>query len=175
GNNATVIGSTGIAARMYAEFTKSGDAMLTGGGQASTLEIGGAGNNTYGFEFGELSPLVVGSPNRAYFDSGNVYLNLTDTKQLLMPQNAALNAAKFGANGTVTSAADYTQTINNSTTNINPYALVLAIRGMDFQAISKRGRFTSTPGNAPANTFTGGESNTWGLGLPFYNVNANLA
>lgn len=177
GTNATVLGSTGIAARLYAEFTNSGDGMLAGGGEASTLEIGGAGNNTYGFEFGNLSPLVVGSTKRAYFDSGNVYLNLTDTKQLLMPQNAALNAAKFGANGTVTSAADYTQTINitPTPTNSNPYALVVAIRGMDFQAISKRGRFTSTPGNVAANTFTGGESNTWGLGLPFYNVNANLA
>ncbi|XID74368.1 hypothetical protein ACF3NA_07405 [Alkanindiges sp. WGS2144] len=175
GDNATVIGSTGIAARMYAEFTKSGDSMLAGGGEATTLEIGGAGDNTYGFEFGELSPLVVGSSQRAYFDSGNVYLNLTDTKQLLMPQNAALNAAKFGANGTVTSADDYTQYIHTGTGNTNPYAMVLAVRGMDFQAVSKRGRFTSTAGNSPAHTFIGGTDNKWGLGLPFYNVNANLA
>lgn len=182
GNDATVIGSTGIAARLRAEFTKSGDGMLNGdNSKASTLEIGGAGNNTYGFEFGELSPLLVGSTSRAYFDSGNVYINLADTKQLLMPQNAALNAAKFGDGGFITTPNDYTQTIHTGTGNTNPYAMVLAIRGMDFQAVSKRGRFTATDtanstfGNDIAITATAGSGNKWGLGLPFYNVNANMA
>ncbi len=175
GNNATVIGNTGIAARMRADFTMDGDGMLAGGGKSTTLEIGGAGDNTYGFEFGQLAPLVVGSAERGYFDSGNVYINLVDTKQLLMPQNAALNNARFGASGRVTTAADYTQTIHTQTGNTNPYAMVLAIRGMDFQVVSKRGRFTSTAGNAPEHTFTGGTDNKWGLGLPFYNVNANVA
>lgn len=182
GNDATVIGSTGIAARLRAEFTKSGDGMLDGdNSKASTLEIGGAGNTTYGFEFGELSPLLVGSTSRAYFDSGNVYINLADTKQLLMPQNAALNAAKFGNGGFITTANDYTQTIHTQTGNTNPYAMVLAIRGMDFQAVSKRGRFTATDtanstfGNDLPITATAGSGNKWGLGLPFYNVNANMA
>jgi hypothetical protein len=64
---------------------------------------------------------------------------------------------------------------------------VTAIRGAEFQALSKRGRFTSSSnvsaGNAiPAlsgldNPVTVGvdESNKWGLGLPFYNLNANIA
>lgn len=182
GNDATVMGSTGIAARLRAEFTKSGDGMLDGdNSKASTLEIGGAGNTTYGFEFGELSPLLVTSTNRAYFDSGNVYINLADTKQLLMPQNAALNAAKFGNGGFITTASDYKQTIHTGTGNTNPYAMVLAIRGMDFQAVSKRGRFTATDtanstfGNDLPITATAGSGNKWGLGLPFYNVNANMA
>lgn len=175
GNDSTVIGKSGIALRLRGEFTRAGDGMLAGDdSKATTLEIGGAGTNTLGFEFGDLAPLVVGSPNRAYFDSGNVYLNITDTNQLLMPQNLALNAAKFGSGSTLTTAADYTQQIYNGSGN-NPYAMVLAIRGMDFQAVSKRGRFTSTPGNTAANTFTGGTNNKWGLGLPFYNVNANTA
>lgn len=182
GNDATVMGSTGIAARLRAEFTKSGDGMLDGdNSKASTLEIGGAGNTTYGFEFGELSPLMVTSTNRAYFDSGNVYINLADTKQLLMPQNTALNAAKFGDGGFITTPNDYKQTIHTQTGNTNPYAMVLAIRGMDFQAVSKRGRFTATDtanstfGNDLPITPTAGSGNKWGLGLPFYNVNANMA
>ena len=176
GTDTTVMGNTGIGVRLRGEFTKSGDAMLAGDNtKATTLEIGGAGSNTYGFEFSELAPLVVGSTERAYFDSGNVYVNLTDTKQLQMPQNAALNTAKFGANGTVTSAADYTQTINSSATNINPYALVLAIRGMDFQAVSKRGRFTATDTSNATFANDQANGNNWGLGLPIYNLNSNVA
>lgn len=175
GNDSTVIGKSGIALRLRGEFTRAGDGMLADDDtKATTLEIGGAGTNTLGFEFGDLAPLVVGSTDRAYFDSGNVYLNITDTNQLLMPQNLALNAAKFGSGSTLTTASDYTQMIYNSTGS-NPYAMVLAIRGMDFQAVSKRGRFTSSPGTSAANTFTGGTNNKWGLGLPFYNVNANAA
>lgn len=175
GADSTIIGKTGIALRLRGEFTREGDGMLAGdNSKATTLEIGGAGTNTLGFEFGDLAPLIVGSSERAYFDSGNVYLNITDTNQLLMPQNLALNAAKFGSGSYLTTATDYTQMIYNGTGN-NPYAMVLAIRGMDFQAVSKRGRFTSSSGTSTANTFNGGENNKWGLGLPFYNVNANAA
>ena len=52
GNN--IMGSTGIAFRMAAEFTKDNDPMLGADGQATTLEIGSAGLNTYGFEFGNF-------------------------------------------------------------------------------------------------------------------------
>ena len=48
--NNNVMGSTGIAARVKTEFTKDNDTMLAGGGQATTLEIGGAGLGVYGFE-----------------------------------------------------------------------------------------------------------------------------
>ena len=175
GSDSTVIGKSGIAMRLRGEFTRVGDGMLAGDNtKATTLEIGGAGSNTLGFEFGDLAPLVVGSTERAYFDSGNVYLNITDTNQLLMPQNLALNAAKFGSGSTLTTADDYTQKIYTGT-GANPYAMVLAIRGMDFQAVSKRGRFTSSAGTSSENTFSGGTNNKWGLGLPFYNVNANAA
>ncbi|MGM7375873.1 hypothetical protein ACOI3T_37815, partial [Acinetobacter baumannii] len=68
------------------------------------LEIGGAGLNAYGFEFGNLTGL--NSATRGYFDSGNIYLNLADTKTLLMPNNATLNAIRLGS-GTLTTAADY--------------------------------------------------------------------
>ncbi|MCH4246363.1 MAG: hypothetical protein LKF82_00770 [Acinetobacter populi] len=177
GADGTVIGSSGIGLRLQAEFTASGDSMLTGGGQATTLEIGGAGKNTFGFEFGELQPLVSGSSDRAYFDSGNVYINLANTGTLLMPENSVLRQARFGgiSNDTLTKSEDYTLKISDL--SVNPFSVVLAIRGMDFQAISKRGRFTSSSGVDPTNAIapTAGIDNKWGLGLPFYNLNSNIA
>ncbi|WP_151980033.1 DUF6160 family protein [Acinetobacter guerrae] len=173
--SATVMGSTGIGFRMHGEFTSAGDAMLSGGGTPTTLEIGGAGRNSYGFEFGKLSPLVTGSTGRAYFDSGNVYFNLANTQYIYLPENSVLRNSRFGGvTGTyLTDSTDYKQQIHNFSSN--PYSLIMAIRGMDFQAISKQGRFTSNAGVITANSFSGGTSNTWGLALPIYNLNANLA
>jgi hypothetical protein len=178
GANNTVIGSNGIGLRLRGEFTAQGDAMLGGDNtKATTLEIGGAGTNTFGFEFGELQPLVVDSVDRAYFDSGNVYLNLANTRHLRMPENSVLRTARFGGttNTFLTDSSDYIQQIHNLTNN--PYSVVAAIRGADFQAISKRGRFTSSSGVSAGNAIApaDGLTNQWGLGLPFYNLNANLA
>ena len=180
GGNASVMGSSGIAVRMRGEFTKEGDTMLGLDGKATTLEIGGAGLNSIGFEFGNLSPLVSNSTKRAYFDSGNVYFNLADTKNLLLPENAVFKGSRFGgtAGNFLTSITDYNQVIHTGTLNTNPYSLVMAIRGAEFQALSKRGRFTSSANIAnPDNIFapTAGINNKWGLGLPIYNLNANLA
>ncbi len=174
--NSTVIGSSGIGFRMRGEFTNRGDSMLGGSkaGQATTLEIGGAGRNSYGFEFSSLSPLVSGSNARAYFDSGDILLNLADTKSIRLPENSVLRNSRFGgvAGTYLTSASDYVQQINNTT--INPYSLIMAIRGMEFQALSKQGRFTGNTGNLTAGAFTS-QQNYWGLALPIYNMNANLA
>lgn len=175
GANGTVLGSTGIGARLHGEFTRDGDGMLGTDGETTKLEIGGAGTNTFGFEFSELSPLISNSNERAYFDSGNVYLSLANTRHLILPENTVLNSARLGgASGTLTTAADYKQQIANTTT---PNSLVVAIRGGDFQAVSKRGRFTSSAGVSTANKIdpTEGTANTWGLGLPYYNLNSNIA
>ena len=51
-----------------------------------------------------------------------------------------------------------------------------SIRGGEFQAIARRGRFTTSANVATANLFAdNGLNNQWGLALPFYNLNANLA
>lgn len=174
-SNSSVMGDSGLAFRMKTEFTKDNDAMLAGGGQATTLEIGGAGLNAYGFEFSNLTGLM---PNtRASFDSGNVYLNLADTKTLSLPVNSVFQSSRFGNGLFLTSASDYIQNIHNLTTGENPYSLIAAIRGAEFQSISRRGRFTTSAGIAnSANLFSqSGLDNQWGLALPFYNLNANLA
>lgn len=48
------MGSTGLALRLKADFTNTND---NAGGQESTLELGHAGNNAYGFEFSNQSLL----------------------------------------------------------------------------------------------------------------------
>lgn len=174
-----IIGNTGIAFRMKADFTKKNDPMLQGDNtKATVLEIGGAGFNTYGFEFGELTGLNL--QNRGSFDTGNVYLNLVDTKTVFLPANKALQTSRYwngSSSTTLTTDADYVQNIHNGTTDQNPYALLAAIRGAEFQAFSRSGRFTNsartTGTTIPKINDTAG--NTWGLALPFYDLNANLA
>jgi hypothetical protein len=178
GANNTVIGSNGVLLHFRGEFTATGDAMLGGDNtKVTTLEIGGAGTNTFGFEFSELQPLVSGSTERAYFDSGDIYFNTVNTRHLRMPENSVLRTSRFGGttNTYLTDSSDYVQQIHNFTNN--PYSLVTAIRGSEFQALSKRGGFTSSSNVSGANAIPAGSnaSNKWGLGLPFYNLNANIA
>ena len=168
-----IMGGSGIAFRMKADFTKDGDSMLGTDGKATTLEIGGAGLNSYGFEFGNLTGL---QPNtRGTFDSGNIYLNLIDTKTVALPENETFQTSRFGNNSFLTSQADYSQNIHNLVNN--PYAVMMSIRGGEFQAISRRGRFTTTAGvTDPTKLFAdNGSNNDWGLALPFYNLNTNMA
>ena len=178
GANNTVMGSKGLSLRFRGEFTSEGDAMLGGDNSKTTkLELGGAGTNAFGFEFSQLQPLAFGSTDRAYFDSGDIYFNLANTRHVRLPENSVLNTARFGGNTTtfLTSASDYVQQIHNFTNN--PYSFVTAIRGSEFQAVSRRGRFTSSSGVSAPNAIasTDGINNKWGLGLPFYNLNANIA
>lgn len=173
-----IIGGSGLAFRMKTDFTQDNDSMLAGGGQATTLEIGGAGVNSYGFEFSNLTGLQ--PKTRASFDTGSVFLNLTDSKQVTLPPNATFQNSRFGNGQKLTTDSDYKQDIYTNLPatldNNYPYSLVTSIRGAEFQAISKRGRFTTSSGVATANLFANdGLTNQWGLALPFYNLNANLA
>ena len=200
GTNATVMGSTGLALRMRAEFTADDAAANVGsvpaGGKGVTLELAHAGNNAYGFEFGNLKPLLVRkatngvlntelNTDRAYLDTGNVYLNLANTRRLQMPVNTVLNNARLATatnpiNGKITSNTDYSHLVSDPVTNpTNPNSLVTAIRGLEFQAVSRRGRFLVSndvplgdPGRVGLNDST---ANTWGIGLPIYNLNTNIA
>ncbi|MFN4317431.1 DUF6160 family protein [Acinetobacter parvus] len=180
-----IIGKSGIAFRMGADFVVDKDPMLDDNGDnsisvaeqknATTLEIGGAGLNTYGFEFGNLSGLQSGTRGR--FDSGNVYINLADTKSVLLPANYIFQNSRFGNGVFLTADSDYIQNIHTATGNQNPYSMLMAIRGAEFQAISRRGRFTNsaTDGTMTVPQINEHTNNSWGLALPFYNLNANMA
>ena len=178
----TIMGSTGLATRMYAEF--SNEKNLTNGETATTLELGHGGTQAYGLSFGNLSPLLVRKQNgggalntdHAYFDSGNVYINLADTKRMALPQNAVLNAAPF-LTGNLTVPDHYSQLLHGRSSGVNPRSLVIASRGTNFQALARQTQFIASPDvykdGITANDPSGG--GTWGLGLPFYNLNSNIA
>jgi len=171
-----IMGKTGVAFRMKAEFTKDNDSMLGSDGKATTLEIGGAGLNTYGFEFGNLTGLQLGS--RGSFDTGNVYINLVDARSVFLPANYVFQTSKFGNGSFLTRDVDYTQSLHTQIGTTNPYSLLVAIRGAEFQAISRRGRFTNSATSNPESGYapiTNHTDNNWGLALPFYNLNANMA
>lgn len=180
--SANIMGSTGLAMRMKADFTN-------GGANPTTLELAHGGDYAYGLQFSNFSPLLIrkqdngGALNSdaAYFDSGNVYVNLANTKRIALPENTVLNAAPFLAGGgKLTESNDYKQLVH-SATGANPNAVVVATRGTDFQALSRHTEFIADqaiyndgdPSNDPSSTQA--TTGTWGLGLPFYNLNSNLA
>ena len=180
-----IVGKSGIAFRMGADFVIDNDPMLDDDASnsisaseqknATTLEIGGAGLNAYGFEFGNLSGLQSGTRGR--FDSGNIYINLADTKSVLLPANYIFQNSRFGNGVFLTADSDYIQNIHTGTGTQNPYSMLMAIRGAEFQAVSRRGRFTNsaTDGTMTVPQINEHTNNSWGLALPFYNLNANMA
>ena len=178
-STANIMGSSGIAMRVKADFTNDGS-------NPTTLELGHGGDNAYALQFSNFSPLLIRkqnggafNPDAAYFDSGNVYVNLANTKRLALPENSALNAAPILA-GKLTISDDYKQLVH-SATGANPNAVVVATRGTDFQALSRHTEFIADQkiyndgdtSNDPSSTQA--TTGTWGLGLPFYNLNSNLA
>lgn len=181
GTNATILGSTGIAFRLRGDFTRDqADADLFGaGGSPTTLELGGAGKNAYGVEFGKLTPLLTRSveggalnTGRAYFDSGDIYISLANTKHMALPVNTVLNNARLG-NTRLTTTSEYTQQIHDQATN--PNSLIMAVRGMEFQALSRQARFTVSNDVTDAALIPDPTPSEWGIGLPIYDLNANIA
>ncbi|RKG36347.1 hypothetical protein D7V21_00930 [Acinetobacter guerrae] len=180
----SIAGDTGLAFRLNGEFTSDRDNLS--GVEATSLELGGAGNQTYGVRFSNITPLltrknITGSEttsnvalnsDHAGLSMDGIYFNLVNANQITLPTNTALTSTYLGnsvdANRLV-NTNDYIQTLS---TNNTPYT-VLAIRGMNFSALSRRGQFIYTDANgvvSPVSTTT-----KWGLGLPIYNLNANFA
>lgn len=181
GTNSKILGSTGVMMKLRGEFTNADN---LAGGEEFSLELAHAGNNAYGFEFSNLKPLQVRktidssggqlNDNRAYIDMGSVYINLLRSKTVSLPQNSILTTAPLGAT-TVASSTDYQHI---AMPNADVDGVAIAVRDMDFQAVSRRGRFIisndvpmTDPGRIGLNDST---SNAWGLGLPIYNLDANF-
>ncbi|ENX46751.1 MULTISPECIES: DUF6160 family protein [Acinetobacter] len=183
-NGNSIAGDTGLAFRLNGEFTSDRDNLS--GVEATSLELGGAGNQTYGLRFANITPLltrknIIGTEttsgvalnsDHAGLSMDGIYFNLVNANQITLPTNTALTSTYLGnsvdANRLV-NTNDYIQTLS---TNNTPYT-VLAIRGMNFSALSRRGQFIYTDANgvvSPVSTTT-----KWGLGLPIYNLNANFA
>ncbi len=200
GTGGSLAGSQGLYMRVRADFTKkvwdsvtntynNDDAGIVGGfadnGEGSTLELGHGGTNAYGVEFSNLTPLLIrktiangGTPlntDRAYFDTGDVYINLINSKKVQMPVNTTLNTSRLtinGSTGVITPTTDYSHVVHSQASN--PNALAVAVRGFNFNAVARTSRFTvsndvTNVADIPSNT-----AQNWGLGLPFYNLNANM-
>lgn len=171
--SANIMGSTGLAMRMKADFTNTG-------ANPTTLELAHGGSNAYGLKFSNFTPLIAtynssGQENTGagHFDSGNVYVNLANTKRMVLPQNAVLNAAPF-LTAKLTKPDDYQLLVSKAatdTTTPNPNAVIVAVRDAEFQAISRKTSFIASSDLAQPNN----DGGTWGLGLPIYGLDANLA
>ena len=172
-DSVNIMGSTGLAMRMKADFTNTG-------ANPTTLELAHGGSNAYGLQFGNFTPLITnynssGQENTGagHFDSGNVYVNLANTKRMALPVNATLTGLPF-LTGKLAKAEDYNLLVHKAvsdTTTPNPNAVIVAVRDAEFQAISRKTSFIASSDLAQPNNAGG----TWGLGLPIYGLDANLA
>lgn len=176
-----IMGSTGVAMRMKADFSNAS----TAGTNATTLELAHGGENAYGLQFGNLSPLITTynasnqeNTSGGIFDSGNVYVNLANTKRMILPVNTTLTNLPF-MSGKLAKDTDYNLLVHNAASNTtpNPNAVIIAIRDAKFQAISRQTKFIASADVYTDEVFTNDPtgSGTWGLGLPIYGLDANVA
>ena len=148
---------------------------LHSGVNPTVFELGHTGTGSYAIEFSNLTRLNVRNSNdatatvntqNAYIDLGDIYINNIRTNSLGFVVNEQIK--------NILGASAYEQVYNPSST-VNPQNMVLvAVRGMDFQAIARKARFISDNSIADVNTGSTTAS-TWGLGVPIYNLNANMA
>lgn len=168
-------GSGGLHMQMKADFAKD---TANAADQKTYFDLGLSGKNAYVLRYGNLTPLQIrkdtgiGSTalnnDLAFIDFGHVYINAAQTNTVNMPISALLNRIYSGSftPTTLKTALHY-----NTTGLTNPNALIATVRGMSFQAVARQGRFVADNSVTAPVTNT---DNSWGLGLPIYNLNANL-
>ena len=166
-------GSTGLHLNVKTDFARDDLAGATG--QKTYFDLGMTGPEGYVLRYGNLTPLqirkdTVNKPTELNADLssinfGDIYINAAKTNTLNFTLNQNL-ANIIGQNASL----PY-KTILHSIDNYNPNVLTVAVRGMEFQALARSGRFVAD--NSVVNPPSVPES-TWGLGLPIYNLNANL-
>ena len=190
----SIVGSTGIKLKIAGDFTNDLDVKnnLITADQATTLELGGAGAFSYGFRFQNITPLVtrkgvtgsesgatniaLNSADRGGLNMDGIYVNLVDSNTIKLPENTSLTNVSLGGANKLATANDYIQTISATAAGAaNPYSTVIAIRDMDFASLSRRGQFIASSDVTDASKLPSTTAAKWGLGLPIYNFNANLA
>lgn len=162
----------GLHLGMSADFTRADkDKTTVSGKTPTTFELGHTGTGSYAIEFSNLTRLNVrtseaeGAPlstANAYINFGDIYINTVNTDNLGFAVNDQIkNILQLPDN----------KIIYNPSPTIDPQTMTLiAVRGMDFQAIARKARFISD-NSLPENNAPEG---TWGIGIPIYNLNANL-
>ena len=169
GNDPGLVGSGGLHLSLAADFTNASDTNKPGNMAATTLEIGHTGKGSHAIEFSNLRQLTTRSADgalhkkNAYIDFGDIYINTVTTKTL-----------DFIVNENIQKTLAVTSPIlkQTLTTETAPEDVVLiAVRGMDFQSIAAKARIISDNSLQKLN----GSGGTWGIGIPIYNLNANVA
>ncbi|MFU8925509.1 DUF6160 family protein [Acinetobacter puyangensis] len=170
-----VMGSSGLALRAKAELA-NGD--LNSGSTSFSLDLSDAGTEANGVRFSKWVAFDDPS-NNAYIDTGNIYINLVTAKDILLPINEYLGSAptglsdtaanlelikRYGQLGITTDSNDnFIQTLDTIQD-----ALLLSIRGLEFQGFATRGQFIGTG-------FSGASEGNWSLATMIYGGNANIA
>lgn len=182
-SGADVVGS-GIHLNVSADFLNRDGLSRMGAASThlpTTLEIGHTGKGSYAVEFSDIRSLsptdIQGKSVNAFIDFGDMYLNTVTLEQYAFAFNRKIADVLRFKNPAYVNAAttpnvkpflDYTnQQLAGS--NSNDYVF-FGMRGMDFQAIAARARFISDNSLAALSSNT----KTWGIGIPIYNLNANL-
>ncbi|OTG62996.1 hypothetical protein B9T29_04725 [Acinetobacter sp. ANC 3903] len=169
------LGVGGLHFGMSGEFTRTGNTLLGTSHKPTTLEIGHTGHGSYAIEFSDLAPLKIRTSNtdvtqlnsqNAYIDFGDIYINTVSTNNLNFIYNDTIEKV-LGKNPTDSNQITYA--INAASTKQN--AALIAVRGFDFQSIARTARFISDNSIAKIDNQTA----HWGIGIPIYNLNANLA
>ncbi|MCW8037661.1 MULTISPECIES: DUF6160 family protein [Acinetobacter] len=165
----------GLHLGMSAEFTRAKNSLLSSTQAPTTFELGHTGRGSYAIEFSNLSPLVVpsasdeaGNTHNAYIDFGDIYINALQAKTLNFIINDNIQKT-LGASSPIFNY--YLDPQTNSSLSQERDVAFIAVRGMDFQAIARTAKFISDNSQAELGQSTA----TWGLGIPIFNLNANLA
>lgn len=164
-----LVGDGGLHFALAADFTNENDTNIPSTMKPTTLEIGHTGKGSYAIEFSKLRPLTTRAANgqlhgkNAYIDFGDIYFNTITGKELEFLINDNLKQILKVSNNTLKQVI--------STRTVGDDFAFIAVRGMDFQSIAGKARFISD-NSLPALTGDGG---SWGIGIPVYNLNANVA
>lgn len=164
-----LVGSGGLHFALAADFTNENDLNIPSTMSPTTLEIGHTGKGSYAVEFSKLRPLTTRNAQgqlhgkNSYIDFGDLYLNTITGKELEFIVNDNLKQALQAENNTL-------KQVLAAHENSEDFVLI-AIRGMDFQSIAAKARFISDNSLSELD----GDGGSWGIGIPVYNLNANVA
>ncbi len=165
----TVVGQGGLHLGLSADFTNQNTTGLTAGQLPTTLEIGHTGKGSYAVEFSNLRPLTTRDAQgnlhnkNAYIDFGDIYINTVQAKNLNFLVNENIK-------NTIGATSPILNQLLSSELEGDQFSLI-AVRGMDFQSIAAKARIIS---DNSLNELTG-DGGSWGIGIPIYNLNANVA
>ncbi|ATO19734.1 hypothetical protein BS636_08735 [Acinetobacter sp. LoGeW2-3] len=163
------VGSGGLHLNLSADFTNKteleGKSFKDKSLKATTLEIGHTGRGSYSVQFQNLRSLT--GENAAYIDFGDIYINTLEAGSLSFLINEKLKRTLDQSSNLIIQDVGGK---NNQNQQINKDVVLIAIRDMDFQSIASKANFISNDTSLPTSN-----SGSWGIGIPIYNLNTNIA